>query len=56
MKVHTEYLSIAASTTTKKKKDSFDIFAKDIPITEQEVVLQKKKVLITTECHKIYKH
>lgn len=35
---------------------SFDIFAKDIPITEQEIVLQKKKVLITSECHKIFKN
>lgn len=51
MKLHTEFLSMDASTTTKK--DSFDVFAKDITITEQEIVLQKEKVLITTVCHKI---
>lgn len=50
MEFHTEFLSMDASTTTKK--DSFDVFAKDIPITEQEIVLQKKKVSITAECHK----
>lgn len=47
MKLHNEFLSMDASTTTKKK-DSFDVLAKDIPITEQEIVLQKEKVSITT--------
>lgn len=51
VKLHTEFLTMDGSET--KETASFDVFAKDIPITEQEIVLQMKNVLITTGWHKI---
>lgn len=47
----TEFLSMDGCKT--KQKALFNIFAKDIPITKQEIVLQKRNVMITTGFHKI---
>lgn len=48
----TEVISMDGCKT--KEKALFNIFAKDIPITKQEIVLQKRNVMITTGFHKIY--
>lgn len=41
-------LTFSLDDCKTKEKSLFDVFAKDIPITKQEIVLQKTNVVITT--------
>lgn len=49
-------LTFSLDDCKTKERSLFDVFAKDIPITKQEIVLQKTNVVITTGYNKLLKY